>query len=924
MLDLTRFFALAIFSAICLPREKAQAEIQPGKLTCEYLENPLGIEAKNPGLSWTVVSSERNQMQTAYEVLVSDKLSELEVSKAKIWESGKVQTANSLHITYHGKALQPFTRYYWRVRIYDQHGKASAWSKPAWFETAMTRETDWQAKWIGDGSKQRERDEDFYKEDAMPLFRKNFKAGKRVSSARLYISGLGYYEAYFNGKKVGDHILDPGWTTFEKQVLYTVYDVSDLIRQGDNTAGIMLGNGWYNPLPLRFFGKFNLRDVLKNGRPCVKAQILIQYGDGTREWINTDESWDTAPGPVVLNNVYLGEHYDARLEKTGWNVAGKASGSWKKAVSVQGPAGTLTVQMQPPVRVTKIVRPVRITKPKPGTFIFDMGQNFAGIARIKVKGESGRKITLRYGEELNPDGSLNVLTTVAGQIKQKGIGGPGAPEVAWQEDSYTLKGSGVEVWSPRFTFHGFRYVEVSGWPGEPALNALEGLRLSADLPESGDFSCSNEMFNKVNEMSKWTFLSNVFSVQSDCAAREKFGYGGDIVGTAESFIYSYDMANFYRKAVHDFANDQREEGGLTETAPYIGIADRGQGDGTGPLGWQLAYPYLMKQLYDFYGDKRILEENYAQFQKQIEFLRKKADSHLFYRDISDHESLDTKPEALTASSFYHHHLKLMGEFAGVLGKSDDSLKYSRLADRVEKAILEKFYVPKTGRFDNATQAAQIFGLWYDFPPVGEKKAAFEILEREFDRKDGHLATGIFSTKMMFDVLRNENRNDLAYSIANKRDFPGWGYMVEKGATTIWETWAYSDGVFSQNHPMFGSVIEWFYRSLLGINALKPGFERVQIKPQPAGDLTWAKGSYNSIRGSIGSNWRIEQYQFRLDVSIPANTVAEVWLPSMDTSHIQEGGRPIADVAGIRWLRAENGASVYAVGSGHYSFTTSWH
>ncbi|GAA4466451.1 glycoside hydrolase family 78 protein [Nibrella saemangeumensis] len=895
--------------------------LQPGHLTCEYVQNPF-LDVHKPRLSWTLTSPRRNERQTAYELLVSETLADINRPRGTVWQSGKVLSGQNLHIDYAGPPLKPFTRYYWRVRVYDAGGQASAWSPPAWFETAMLQPADWQAQWIGDGSKQFARDEDFYQPDPMPLFRRVFSPRKKVASARLYISGLGYYEAYLNGQKVGDHVLDPGWTTYRKQVQYVVYDITPQIRPGQNVAGIMLGNGWYNPLPLRLFGRFNLRDVQQTGRPCVKAQIRLHYTDGSTELIATDESWQTAPGPVMRNNVYLGEAYDARREPASWTTPNTNPTGWKPAVRTEGPSGELSVQMQPPIRVTKVLKPVRMTEPKPGVFLFDMGQNFAGVARIRVQGPAGTQINLRYGEDIHPDGTLNYLTTVAGQIKEiwNLKGGPGAPKTAWQEDHYTLKGEGLETWSPRFTFHGFRYVEVTGWPGgKPTLESVDGLRMNADLPDNGEFACSNEMLTRLNEVIKWTFLSNVFSVQSDCPGREKMGYGADIVTTSEAFIYNFDMANFYRKSVRDYRNDQQADGGITEIAPYTGIADRGLGGESGPLGWQLAFPYVQKQLYDFYGDRRIIEDNYEAFARQIAFLRSKADRNLFHWDISDHEALDPRPEAFSASVFYLHHVQLAVVFAGILGKTADSTEYAKLAETVRKAIVRQYLVPKTGRFDNGTQSAQALALWYGISP--EKEASFQALADEIDRHNGHISAGIFGTKMLFDVMRRQDRNDLAYRVANQRDFPGWGYMLSKGATTLWETWAYPDNAPSQNHPMFGSISEWFYRSLLGINAAAPGFARIQIKPQPTGDLTWAKGSYHSVRGPIGSNWKREGERFTLQVSIPANTTAEIWIPAMPGTTITESGKPVSSVPGLRPLRQENGYAVFESGSGTYTFNS---
>lgn len=897
----------------------ALADIHPVELTCESIVNPLGIDIRQPALGWKISSGTRNTFQSAWEVLVADNRADLDRDRGNVWTSGKIQSGETVQILYKGAALRPFTRYYWKVRVYDQSDKISGWSDVAWFETAFLDPSDWKATWISDGSKHPEKDEDHYKPDRMPLFRREFPSAKTVSSARLYISGVGYYEAYLNGKKVNDHVLDPGWTTYRKQVQYVVHDITPMITRGKNVVGIMSGNGWWNPLPFRIFGRWDLRDYQQTGRPCVKAEIHIHYGDGTNEIIATDASWKTAPGPVYRNNVYLGEHYDARWEQKNWNVDAKISTDWRPATIARGPDGVLTSQLQPPIRITSVIRPVSVTRHGKDTFIVDLGQNFAGVVQMKVKGPAGKKITLRLGEGLFADGSINLMTAVATQIKKGGIrGGPGAPETAWQEDSYTLKGGGVETWSPRFTFHGFRYVEVTGWPGVPSVNDFEGLRMNSDVPQHGTFSCSNNMFNKLHDVIQWTFLSNVFSVQSDCPAREKMGYGADMVVSANAFIYNYDMQNFYRKAVHDFANDQRADGGITEIAPFTGIADRGYGGDSGPMGWQLGFSFLQQQLYDFYGDKRVIEEHYGAFQKQLSFLKEKEIDGLFHWDISDHEALDPKPEAFSACVFYYHHLLLASEFAGILDKEQDSLQYAKHALRVRNDIVSKYFFRSAGRFDNGTQSAQILGLWYHLSDE-DKARIFEALNTEFGRHDMHLSTGIFSTKMMFDVLRENDMNEIAYRIANQRDFPGWGHMLANDATTLWETWEFPETGPSRNHPMFGSVDEWFYRSLLGINPLAPGFARIQIRPQPAGDLTWAKGSYHSVRGMITSDWRIENRKFILKVSIPANTMAEVWIPVKGNGVISIDGKNPDEVPDTKVLRRVKDYLVVGCGGGEYVF-----
>lgn len=903
----------------CLPGVAQTGKLNPADLTCEFTRNPLGIGTSTPRFGWTLLSGERNQHQTAFEILVSESLSAIGNFKGEVWTTGQVVGADNRNIDYNGSPLKPFTRYYWVVRTYDNDRRPGAWSSPAWFETAMLNPADWKARWIGDGSRQFERDEDFYGEDRMPLFRKEFTVRKRILQARLYVAGIGYHEAYVNGKKTGDHVLDPGWTPYKKEVLYITHDITASLRQGKNVTAFMLGNGWWNPLPLRLFGRFNLRDVQETGRPCVRAEIHIDYADGSRETIMTDETWQTAPGPVVRNSVYLGEHYDARLEQANWNRAGRVESNWRAAVETTGPSGELYAQMQPPIRTTRIVRPVRISELKPGVFIADMGQNFAGVARINVRGRAGTKITLRYGEALHADGTLNYLTTVAGHIKEMWNlrGGPGAPPTAWQEDSYTLKGDALETWSPRFTFHGFRYVEISGWPGKPAITDIEGLRMNSDLQPAGEFSCSNEMFNQLHQTIQWTFLSNVFSVQSDCPGREKMGYGADIVTTANTFMYNYDMHNFYIKTLRDFANEQQPDGGITEIAPYTGIHDKGVGGESGPLGWQLAFPYLQKQLYEFYGDKKIISTCYPALGRQIAFLRSKAIDGLFHWDISDHVAIDPKPEAFSASAFYYHHVRLAAEFAGILGNQPDSIQYARHAEEIKQMIIAKYYVPGTGRFDNGTQSAQLFALWYDFS--GEKDKTMKVLMDEFERHNWHVSSGIFGVMMMFDVLRRTDQPEVAYTIANQRDFPGWGYMLSKGATTLWESWEYPDNAGSQNHPMFASVDEWFYRSLLGINPGAPGFKKIIVKPQPAGDLKWAKGSYQSVAGKIVSDWKIEDGKFRLNVSLPPNTETELWIPATGTGTLTESGVAVGSATSFTLLKFAEGYAVIRLGSGDYSF-----
>jgi alpha-L-rhamnosidase len=868
-------------------------------------------------LSWELDGNTEGLRQTAYEIMVATSIPDLLDGKRLVWKTRKKSGDESHNIYYKGKPLKPFTRYYWKVRVYNESNEASEWSEPTWFETSILQINDWKAQWIGDGTQAPVRDEDFYKDDPSPLFRKTFDIKKKVKEARLYIAGLGYYEASMNGKRIDDQVLDPGWTAYGKQILYSTYDVTSMIEQGQNVLGVILGNGFYNPIPMRIFRP--LREFLTIGRPSLKAQLRIVYEDGSADMVITDTSWRTVPGPILKNSIYLGELYDANKEIESWDKPSFDDTAWKLASLADSPSGELTSQMQPPIRITEIIKPKRMTECRPGEFIFDMGQNFAGVVRIKVKGKKGTVVKIRYGEDVYSDGSLNVMTSVAGQVKKVWDANwdiPGQPQTAWQEDVYVLKGEGEEVWAPRFTFHGFRYVEVTGWPGRPTLNDIEGLRMNADLPRTGTFECSNEMFNKLNRAIDYTFLSNVFSVQSDCPAREKFGYGGDIVGIARTFLWYYDMENFYRKTIRDYANDQRPSGGMTETAPFNGIADQGLGEDSGPIGWQLAFGYMQKRLYEFYGDIRTIEQYYPTFRRQVEFLRSKAEDNIIDRCINDHESLEERIPSLFATAHYYHHVILLAEFAELTGRTKDVTEYKRFADDIKQSFIAKFIQPGTGKVGNSTQASQAIALYYNLLPNNEKENVLDILLSTIKQRDGHIAAGIFGVPAILEALQYNDRNDIAYEMVNKRTFPGWGHMIESGATTIWETWKYSDNIYSHNHPMFGSVGQWFYQTLLGINPASPGFKEIIIKPQPAGDLSWAKGSFHSIHGKIVSDWKIEDDTFILSVKIPGNTSATIYLPSVKKETLEKNGSKMnSDLINI-----EQGYSSIKVPAGEYSLS----
>jgi len=906
-------------------RQAAVGALVPAGLTIEYRADPLGVDTPRPRLGWILESLGRKQFQSAYRILVADSQDRLRADQGNLWDSGRIESRDTLSVAYAGQPLRSGLRCYWKVRVWDGGKNPSAWSRPAVWETALLDPKDWSGRWIEDGKPAPRKDEDFYADDPAPLFRKAFTLPRGVKRARLYVTGLGYYEASLNGRRVGDHVLDPGWTDYRKRVFYSTYDVTGLLRKGENMIGAAVGNGWFNPLPLRMWGNRNLRESIPVGRPRLIGQLDIELEDGSRLVVGTDASWQVRGGPILRNNVYLGEVYDARREVPGWDQPGSDDAGWKNAVLCTEALGPLQAQPQPPIRATARFKPVKITEPKPGAFIFDLGLNFAGWASFRLREPAGTQVRLRYGELLNTDGSLNPQTAVCGQIKgtrkKDGapIGGPGAPAVAEQSDLYIAKGGGEETYTPRFTFHGFRYVEITGLSRRPALEDLEGLRLNSDVAEIGTFSCSNDLLNRIQDMTRRTFLSNIFSVQSDCPHREKFGYGGDLVATAEAFLMNFGMEGFYAKAAADWADAARPDGMLTDTAPFVGIQYCG-------LAWAMAHPLLQSELLRYYGDRRLVEEQYETARRWIEIVMRDTPDLVIKEGLADHESLRPTPVPALVTPLYYQTAGIVSRLAGLLGRKEDEIRYRGLAESIRTAYKDKVLAPGPEKYEALTQAGLAVALALRVIPEADRTTAFQALIDKVSGSEGpRLTTGIFGTKYLLDELSRGGRADIAYALVNRTSFPGWGYMLDRGATTLWEHWEFSDNTYSHNHPMFGSVSEWLFAWLAGIQPTPDavGFDRVFIRPQPVGDLTWAKGRVLTVRGEVRSEWRQENGNFVLDVTIPPNATTAVYIPGENPAAVEESGRPAAQAEGVKFVRTEQGAAVFEIGSGRYSFAAPW-
>jgi alpha-L-rhamnosidase len=870
-------------------------------LRCEYLTNPLGIDVAKPRLSWVLKSTQRGQMQIAYQILVAGSPEILKKNQGDLWDTGKVSSDQSIHIVYAGKPLVSRARCCWKARVWDKDGKPSRYSQPAWWETGLLETGDWQAKWLSAPVPQ---DKSIQVEPS-PFFRNTFTLEKAVEKARGYICGLGYYELYLNGRKVGDHVLDPAFTRYDRRVLYVTYDVTDYLSPGKNAIGVVLGNGWYN-MHTRCvwdFYKAPWRD-----RPTMLCQLEVKFTDGSSKIITSDSAWKVSTGPIVFESIRNGESYDARLEKPGWNTADYNDTAWAAAHIVPGPKGRLSSQMLPPIKVTRTIKPVKLTEPKPGCFVFDMGQNMAGWAQLKVSGSAGTKVVMKYGERLNPDGTLD----------QKEIG-KFIQQWEPQTDTYISKGKGTEFWEPRFVYHGFQYVQVTGLPEKPSLDTLRGRVVHTSFEAAGYFECSNELFNKIQQNTLWSYISNFHGYPTDCPHREKNGWTGDAHLAAEQGLYNFASAAAYTKWMNDFKDEQRDSGELPGIVPTSGW---GYQWGNGPA-WDSAYLIIPWYMYRYCGDTQILAAHYDRFKRYVDYLTSRADNYTVSIGLGDWVPAKTQtPEAVTSTAFYYADAVITGLAGRLLGKHDEAEKYFTLARQIKDAWNKTFY-KGDGIFANGSQTALSFALYGDLVPESERQKTLARLVENIEKNNYNIDTGILGAKCIFTVLSENGRHDVAYKMATQTTYPSYGHWISRGATTLWEDWS---GSASLNHIMLGDISAWFYKYLAGIN-INPdplkgtGFKHIVIRPRPVGDITWVRAEHNSMYGPIRSSWRKENGIFTLDVTIPVNTTAKVYMPANDSESVTEGGQPANKAKEVQLVNMKDGNAVFAVGSGQYRFAS---
>lgn len=892
-------------------------------LQCEYKTNPLGIESVAPKLSWQLQSYNHSIMQTAYRVVVADDASKLAGNNADVWDSGKVPSNKSLQISCNGKAMQAAKTYYWKVMVWDNHGKASAWSNIATWQMGLLSKADWHgADWIaydklpgslaivpfyhGNGPEKLGA-----ANDVLPLMRKAFNVHGKLKKATLYICGLGHFELSLNGKKVGDHFLDPGWTKYDRQALYVPFDLTNQLIAGKNTLGVMLGNGFYYiPRDKRYrklTGAF--------GYPKMICRLVLEYSDGQLDNILSDGSWKTAPSPVIFSSIYGGEDYNANLEQRGWDTNSFDDLKWRSVVKVEG-IPQLNAQTAEPLKVMQEFKPQSKKQLANGTWTYDFGQNFSGIPQISVRGKKGDTVKIIPAELINDDGSAN----------QKASGSP-------HYYDYVLKGNGIETWHPLFTYYGFRYLQVQGAVPQNEANIqqlpitidIKGLHTRNAAETVGNFSCSNELFNKTFKLIDWAMKSNMASVFTDCPHREKLGWLEEAHLVGSSLHYNYDIVGLARKCINDMGISQTEDGLIPEISPEYVKFDEPFRDSPE---WGSNAVILPWYVYQWYGDKEVLAQNYDMIKRYLAYLDKKSQNHLLYQGLGDWYDLGPKPpgvsqltpQGITATSLYYYDLNIAGKIAALLCKNDDAVSYNKLAAEVKQAYNQKFFNVNTKQYGTGSQAANAMSVYAGLVDPQYKAAVVNNIVKDIRDRGNALTAGDIGYRYLLRVLDDEGRSDVIYDMNSRADVPGYGYQLAHGATALTESWAALPSV-SNNHFMLGHLMEWFYSGLAGIRPADDAiaFNKIEIRPETVGDLTWAKANYQSPYGNISSSWKKDKGQFKLEVSIPSNTTASIYLPVKSNAVIMVDGQNIKTRNDMKLVGYQDGKAEIKAGSGNYTF-----
>jgi alpha-L-rhamnosidase len=869
--QINKLVALSLFSLFAFTKISFAQAVSVYDLTVEHQTNPLSVDNPNPRFSWKIKSLVKNTQQANYEI----KLTSGSPRGKSLWNTNKTGDQSVL-VSYNGPKLSSKTKYYWQVRVKDNHGNLSSWSPAQYFQTGLKPE-DWSAKWISvDGP-----------DTALssPLFRKAFELKKKIQSATVFVTAKGIYEAYINGNRLGNQYLSPGWTSYRDHIQYQVYDVTKSLKRGSNAIGAVLGDGWYKGR----IGFGNQQKFYGDTRALL-LQLEVKYTDGTSEVINSDESWKTHNGPILASNIYDGETYDARLEIPGWSNADfQENDSWKNVRILERGNEKLVGMSGPPVTKHEEFKPLKIFKTPKGETVVDFGQNLVGWVMLRAKGTPGTKITISHAEVLDKFG--NFYTDNLRSAKQ--------------QNNYILKGTNEQMFEPHFTFQGFRYVKIDGYPGELTPDALTAVALYSDMKPTGTFSTSNELLNKLQHNIVWGQKGNFVDVPTDCPQRdERLGWTGDAQAFAKTAAYNMDVSGFFTKWLKDVKADQLPNGSIPYVVPNV--LSKGE---SGSSGWADVATIIPWDMYVSYGDKGILESQYASMKGWVDYVSSVAKNNLwnsgshfgdwlFYRPDDDNDGRAAVTDKyMIAQTFYGHSTQLLINAAEVLGKKDDVKKYSNLLENIKTAFVNEYMTPN-GKLVSGTQTAYVLALQFDMLPENLRAQAAERLVQNIRSYGNHLTTGFLGTPYLCHVLSRFGYNNVAFDLLMQEHYPSWLYPVKMGATTIWERWdgIKPDGSFqvpsmnSFNHYAYGAIGDWMYKNIVGITpvAENPGYKFILIAPKPGGGITSASGELETVYGKVKSSWTIADGVFKLDVIVPPNSNASILLPNSDKKEVGSG------------------------------------
>lgn len=842
-------------------------------LRCQTLINPFGMNDPKPHLSWRIEAKEKNVHQNAYQVIAARSREDLLSGKKPVWDSGKVDSKQSIWVVYGGPPTASRERIWWRVKVWSG-AKESNWSAPAFWEASLGPK-DWAAKWIGGNLAGGPRSY-----APLPYIRRSFEVKGKVAQARLYVTSLGLYEAYLNGKRVGDLELAPGWTNYAKRLRYQTFDVTGQVKTGQNAIGAVLGDGWY-------CGNLGWRGrQLYGDRPKLLAQLEVTVEDGTTQTVSTDSSWQFAYGPLLEADLLMGESFDAGKNLKGWANANFKPKGWQGA-QVFDEKVNLEPEMNHPMRVTQQIKPVKITEIPAwpaSRWIFDLGQNIVGRARLKVRGVPGHTVTLRFGEVLDKNGQLYTDNLRS----------------AKQTDHYTIGGKETETWEPKFTFHGFRYVEVSGLVEPPTKETITGVVIHSDLDLTGTFECSDKTISQLQKNIDWGWRGNSLDVPTDCPQRdERLGWTGDAQVFAPTACFNRDAAAFFEKFVQDLEDSQYPNGSIPAVAPDIKVV----GPEGGPA-WADAFLMVPWTVYEWYGDRRIIDRHFPAFEKFFAFLDSTSKDNLRcyegykgFMGFGDWLSIDAPTShELIGTAFFAHAADLMARMSELRGDTANSAKYRKRFEEIRQSFQNR-YITKDGLITSGSQTSYLLALRFGLMPENLRETAIQAIATDISKRKGHLSTGFVGASYLNPELTKAGRVDLAYELLNQKSWPSWLYSVTKGATTIWERWdgwteekGFQDpGMNSFNHYAYGAIGMWMYATILGIEAIEPGFQKFRLAAKPGGGLTWAKGHFDTAYGRIESSWKLSKDgAFAWDVLIPPNTTAEVVVPGGKTQTLGSG------------------------------------